>query len=162
MFDYEAKLYRKGMASHARMVADIQADQFGHQPIAKINTPAWITGHLAIASDFGLKCLGMPPAFPADWHQQFGPGSDPAAVTITDKELLIREFIVGHERFLEHLPRANADSMAGLHGIPMEILNDIPQVGDLVAHLLTSHEWFHLGQLSTWRRIMGLAPVFSS
>ena len=36
----------------------------------------------------------------------------------------------------------------------------LPTVGDGVAFLLTGHLGVHLGQLSTWRRMIGLGPLF--
>jgi len=35
----------------------------------------------------------------------------------------------------------------------------LPTRGDLLAHILTTHEATHLGQLSAWRRQLGFPPV---
>ena len=36
----------------------------------------------------------------------------------------------------------------------------LPTIRDAVAFLLTGHLGVHLGQLSTWRRLLGLPPLF--
>jgi len=36
----------------------------------------------------------------------------------------------------------------------------LPTVRDAVSFLLTGHLALHLGQLSAWRRMTGLAPMF--
>ncbi len=57
-------------------------------------------------------------------------------------------------------PNADAAKLAIPHR--MELFENTPLQtrGDLVAHLLATHPAFHLGQLSTWRRQMGFAPLF--
>ncbi len=35
-----------------------------------------------------------------------------------------------------------------------------PKTGDVIVGLMTAHSGFHAGQLSAWRRAMGLKPVF--
>ena len=36
----------------------------------------------------------------------------------------------------------------------------LPTIRDAVAFLLTGHLGVHLGQLSMWRRLLGLPPLF--
>ena len=36
----------------------------------------------------------------------------------------------------------------------------LPTLKDVVAFLLTAHLGVHLGQLSSWRRMIGLPPLF--
>ena len=51
--------------------------------------------------------------------------------------------------------------MAAPNRLPIRfLLRHLPTVGDLLAHLLTTHSAYHLGQLSTWRRAAGLPEVF--
>jgi uncharacterized damage-inducible protein DinB len=38
---------------------------------------------------------------------------------------------------------------------------ELPTLGDILGHLMTTHPSLHLGQLSTWRRVIGLPPVLS-
>jgi hypothetical protein len=50
--------------------------------------------------------------------------------------------------------------MSEPHTLELRFLKGpLPTVGDLLAHLMTTHEAAHLGQLSAWRRLLGLPGV---
>ena len=44
--------------------------------------------------------------------------------------------------------------------LPLLYDTPIKSKGDLLNHILTTHFASHLGQLSSWRRLMGLPPLF--
>ena len=98
------------------------------------------------------------------WPENFGRGSTPLAYadgfTPPGKEDLRDAVRQTHERFLA--------ATAGLlpevweRPMPLEPFADrFPKLGDLLAHLLTTHDAVHWGQLSAWRRAAGLGPIRS-
>jgi uncharacterized damage-inducible protein DinB len=94
----------------------------------------------------------------------FGPGSSPAAIPedAPRKDELLRTFDASHDRVLQTLPSADPVKMASKHSLDIEFLKQLtPTVGDLIAHLMTTHATTHLGQLSFWRRVMGLPGVLA-
>jgi len=49
---------------------------------------------------------------------------------------------------------------AAAHSVEIELVKAaLPTVGDLLLHVMTAHPMLHLGQLSAWRRLMGLGSV---
>src|SRR5437867_10673421 len=63
-----------------RLVSEIPDERMTAQPLAGVNHPAWILGHLALTADGTLEKLGGQKALPADWATLFAPGSKPSAV----------------------------------------------------------------------------------
>ena len=63
-----------------------------------------------------------------------------------------------HEVAERGLEAASAELMAKAN--PLERWRAVhPTVGDMLLTLMVKHESGHLGQLSAWRRAMGMAPV---
>jgi len=161
MLENELTLYAFNLQYCRTLTIDIPDEKLTHQIAPGVNTPHWILGHLAIATDFAAGCLGLPKTCPAEWHREFGPGSrptDPQAFRVKKADLLhaIRS---GHERVAAAIPHADSAAMAKPHGAA--VLKDTPikTVGELLAHLMTTHAAVHLGQLSVWRRAMGFPPL---
>jgi hypothetical protein len=145
----------------AHLLADpVPADRFAEQPAAGVNHPAWVVGHLAFAADFGLTICGAAAVCPADWSAKFGirsaPVPDPAAYPPKDE--LLAKFDESHQRLVEAVP--HADPAALDRPQPLTFLGPhVATMGELLAHILTTHEAFHLGQLSAWRRVSGFGSA---
>jgi uncharacterized damage-inducible protein DinB len=122
----------------------------------------WILVHLAIAVDYGFKQLDMPFVAPKEWHVAYGPGSDPASnakLRPTKAELL--KFI--DDNYIKLcIVSLDADSskLSVAHTVPLLYDTPVKTKGDLLAHILTTHFATHVGQLSSWRRLLGLPPLF--
>src|SRR3990172_723303 len=156
MFDREIKLYAF-MLQYCRLLTnDIEESQMSVQPTPGVNPPVWILGHLAAATDYATRMLGEKAVLPESWHRMFGRGSKLLEDTQpypTKKELLAA-IEAGHERVTAAARNADPERLAGPHNV--DLLKDLlPTMGDVVAHLMTTHPATHLGQLSAWRRQMG-------
>ena len=156
MFAHELKLF----AFHrdfAHLLADpVPADRFAEQPAAGVNHPAWILGHLAVSADFGLRFSGATTVCPPGWQPLFAPGSLPQADpgVYPGKNELLAAYDTVHEKLTAAVPHADPAALSGPQ--PLGFLRPhIDTVGDLLSHILSTHEAFHLGQLSTWRRVLG-------
>ena len=127
------------------------------------NPPAWILAHLVVANDYALRMLGEPRIAPAEWHKRFGRGSL-AEKTIKarspQKRSSCRSSTEGRQHLVAAAVKADPARMSERHNI--EIFKDTPveTIGDVMAHLMTTHLAGHLGQLSAWRRVQGRAPLF--
>lgn len=122
----------------------------------------WILVHLAIAVDYGFKQFDLPFAAPQEWHKLYGPGSEP----FSDKNVrptkdVLTKFI--HEQYAK-LCQVAVDSpgksLEVPHAVPLLDGTPLKSRADLVGHILTTHFSTHLGQLSSWRRLVGLPPLF--
>lgn len=160
MLERERKLYAFVLKYCRLLTADLSDEQMTIQPMPETNHPAWILGHLAIATDSAARLLGERPACPPEWRTKFGPGS----VVVTDrgaypdKAELLAAIEAGHARVAEVAATVSDERLARPHGLPI-LKEELPTVGDLLAHLMTTHPATHLGQLSAWRRMLGLPGV---
>jgi hypothetical protein len=161
MFDRELRLYEFLGGYGTLLTADLTDDQLTVQPSPGVNPPLWILGHLCVVADGGLKLLGVPRQRPLTWHRDFGRGSEPGKheITTPGKADLLAAYQEGHAA----LARAAAAATPEFAEAPNQtgILPQLGTLGDLLAHVLTTHEAMHLGQLSAWRRQMGLAGVLT-
>jgi hypothetical protein len=161
MFERECTIYAFLLGYRDKLVADIDDARFADQPASGVNHPAWLLGHLTFAADSGLRLLGHERIRADSWDQVFGFGTLPRAdrATYPPKDELLQVHGMAHERLSLAARGANADVVAEPN--PMAILRRaLPTKGDLLAHLLTSHEAMHLGHLSNWRRQMGMPYIF--
>jgi hypothetical protein len=162
MFERECTLYAFTHYYCHKLTDDLDDAQIATQSAAGINHPAWILGHLAIAIDYALQCVGERGICPPEWHKLFGPGSKPSTdrAAYPSKAEMLTVIDAGHARVSELARSADPERMAKRHTVPFEFLQqNLPTVGDLLAHLMTTHVAVHLGQLSAWRRLMGLPGV---
>lgn len=127
------------------------------------NNARWILGHLAIATDLAASIGRQPKACPEIWHTAFGPTSDPYQIeglglgTLTSEELL-GAIERGHQRVAQVVPKIPAEVLARPHGVSFLYSTPLKTLGDTLVHLMTTHESFHLGQLSAIRRTLGFDP----
>lgn len=145
----------------AQLWDDISDGRFAHQPVDGANHPAWILGHLAYAADGAIAMLGGDKVLPAAWTPLFGRGSEPTGerAAYPDKEELVSAIVERYETARQLASHASAESLVEPN--PNEMLRAaLPTKGDLILFLLTSHLAIHLGQLSAWRRMLGMPPLF--
>lgn len=162
MFDYALAQYAFQLQMVRSMTADIDDVDFAQQAIAGGNHPAWILGHLTFTSDGACKLLGQQPQMPEAWLGLFARGSQPQVdrAIYPGKAELLDRLAAAHAVVSEHLPQAPPELLARPNPLPIEALKALPTVGNLLMHIVTTHEALHLGQLSAWRRATGRAPLF--
>jgi hypothetical protein len=160
MFEQEQKAYAFVLKYCRLLVEDLSDEQLTAQPAPGMNHPAWILGHLAIATDLAMHLLGQRPSCPPEWRAKFGPGSKVAAdrSKYPLKSELLAAIEAGHARVADAAASATAELLDRPHAAPI-LREEFPANGDLLCHLMTTHPATHLGQLSAWRRLMGLPGV---
>lgn len=145
-----------------RLMQDVGEDQLAHQPSGGVNPPGWIVGHLALVNEMALGMLGDDEKrLPEAWNAEFGPGSspEPIAGAYPPKEELLTALRESHARVREAVKGVDLGALTDPN--PIEPLRGgLPTVGDLLAHILSTHPAMHAGHLSNWRRQMGHPPLF--
>lgn len=161
MLETEIKLYAFALGYGRLLLADIDDARLAEQPAPGMNSPAWVIGHLALVADMGVGLLGGTPTLSDDWRGRHGPGSVPNAdrAAYPSKSVLVEAWEQGHHRLTQAARNAAPERLQAPHGLPIAFLSALPSVGDLLAHILTTHEAAHLGQLSAWRRVLGYPGV---
>ena len=139
MIDQLIFTYKFNLEHLEQEVGDLSDDQMVQQPHGLVNHPKWIIGHLASASNYVAKVLGLESTFPAAWEDPFKTGGasqhERVSAAITQVGPALFGQVFPDEEFRDHFPTT----------------------GNFCAYLMTAHEGNHIGQLATWRRAMNLA-----
>lgn len=161
MLERELTLYKFNLNYLKLLAADLDESAMRTAPFEGANPPVWILGHLAVATDYAARILGLERACPKQWHVQFGPGSKPAALVppLPTKEELVAAIEKGHHRVAEAAPGASAEVLSQPHAIELLKPTVLKTNGDVLAHLMCTHASFHISQLSACRRKSGKGPV---
>jgi len=129
------------------------------------NHPVFIYGHLAIYPDMVLGAIGREDLVDPrseQWHAHFKHGLD---CKHDCKDYPSFEEVVAHwkdryETVIDALDGVDEATFAG--ECPFEGLRSrCATLGEMVNFMLVMHTSFHLGQMSTWRRCMGMGPAVS-
>ncbi len=155
LFTYQFNLDRA-----RTLVRDLSDEQMVRQPHGVVNHPAWLLGHLAAASNQLARMLGLESTFPDAWADAFKSGGIPGgdAADFPSKEALLGELAAQHERVAEALATADPALFDREHP-SAGTRKRFPTVGDYAVFLISSHEGSHLGQITAWRRAMGLGSA---
>jgi hypothetical protein len=161
VFERELTLYKFNLNYLRMLTADFGESNLGVAPFAGANPPVWILGHLAVATDFAAKMLGLDAVCPKKWHVMFAPGSKPSELKppLPTKTELLAAIESGHRRVSDAAPKASSDAMDKPHSIELLKTTVLTTVGDVVAHLMCTHESMHIAQLSACRRKAGKGPI---
>lgn len=160
MIDYVTFVYGFNLGYAKMLVEDLSAEQVVAQPGGVINHPAWSLGHLAVASNYLGKFLGLESSLPEGWAETFKIGGEPSGdlADYPPMDEILDELREQHARNAEAVKHVDAARFAEPHPIEAR-RNRFPTVGDQVVFLMTAHEMDHLGQLAAWRRAMGLGSA---
>ena len=145
----------------ADMVRDIRDDRLADQPGGQVNHPAWILGHLSTGRDRLGQFLDLPPRLEPGWMAKYGFGSTPSAnrADYPSKDELLNLYLTGRAELIAAVSAAEDSTLAA--PIPDERLRQLfSTVGRFTVQALIAEPMFHLGQISAWRRAMGLPNVF--
>jgi len=153
------------MAYADRILTGITPEQFRRMPDGiNTNSPAFNFGHLSIYPDRLLALLGREDLVKADpkWEEMFNAKAvckdDPNGTIYPPMEQIVARFKDRHNVLMEVIAETKDEVFAKPN--PSEAsASRFPTIGILVAFLLTSHIMMHMGQTSTWRRVMGLPPA---
>ncbi|QOJ01645.1 MAG: DinB family protein [Phycisphaeraceae bacterium] len=140
-------------------------DAQGRPVTIDCNHPAWVVGHLSIYPARVAGLLGLDPsgvAAPPAWTDLFKATSeckdDPEGAIYPAAGELTRACFHGY-RTLHAMARAVPDETLLAQPPDERTRSFFTTIGAATFFLLNNHIAMHLGQLSTWRRCMGLGPA---
>ncbi len=153
--------WRRNGAYGLRLVEDLAPAQWLAQPVAGrvMNHPAWIFAHLNVYAPIAasmLRCEKFDDPFDHR-HGQKSRVTNDAAEYPSAGELRER-----YRALREESERALVEAPGSVFGAPTPLERwraMHPRTGEMLVTLMVKHESVHLGQLSAWRRAMGLASV---
>lgn len=150
------------LRDYARELVDaIEDEQMTLQPVPGVvmNHPAWILSHLAPYGPLLAAIMRRePPIDPIDLphSRKTSPSADPSEYL--PRLELIENFVRCHDAAADALLEAEDSVFA--EPPPLDRFRSrFPTIRELSIQFLIKHPATHLGQLSAWRRAMGLGPV---
>ena len=161
---------RLGLGYSERLLKDVGPDQFAR--LARIgdstiqsNHPAFIFGHLSlyacrVVQELGKEAGAITPS--ESYMRLFSKDAtcidDPDGTTYPPMQEIVERFFTGYQKAIETVERADDASFTREN--PNEAMRGkFSTVGSMHAFYLGGHVSLHLGQLSAWRRAMGLGAA---
>lgn len=141
-------------------VADVSAADMVAQPMGIRNHPAWVIGHLTYICQQLGGVIGLPGWLPNDWAKRFGTGSVPVAdaslyETTENALAMLRDAQSRITRAIEQLDDSRLDE-----AFPDESYRVVfPTIRHALTQVLVGHTGYHIGEVTVWRRAMGLARI---
>jgi len=154
-----------------RLLTDIPEDQFAKYAspggeTVESNHPAFILGHLSIYPSRVLDHLGVDAtAITAsdEYQKLFSPDAkcenDPEGTIYPAASELIAAFKTNYGAALEALRAADDSAMEGVNPSEGRMRELFPTIGSALGFYCGGHVMMHMGQLSAWRRMNGMAPA---
>ena len=161
---------RLGLGYSERLLQDVQPDQFARlarlgETTIRSNHPAFIFGHLSlyacrIVRDLGENAESITPS--DSYMRLFSKDAtcvdDPDGTVYPPMQEVIDRFFSGYRTVIETVERAGDETFAREN--PNEAMRGkFSTIGSMHAFYLGGHVSLHLGQLSAWRRAMGLGAA---
>jgi len=145
------------------LLKDIPSEQFAHMPHQRMNHPAFCVGHLSIYPDRVIELLGRPDLVKKrdGYAELFSAGvdcvDDPRRYPVKDDLIA---YYVDRYRTAESVLGEVADEVLwGENPAEGPFKEMLPTIGSVANFLLNNHHMAHLGQISAWRRAVGLPGV---
>jgi hypothetical protein len=143
-----------------KLLADIPVEKFAHMPHPTMNHPAFCIGHLALYPDKALTLIGRGAltAPRADYEELFSH----AATYVDDasrypaRDEIIAYFNERHRALMSALPDVAEATLQQPHPGPGRTAEMFSTIGSAVNFYMNNHVMLHLGQISAWRRAVGL------
>lgn len=160
--DMLAPLLRHALGYGEALLKDIKPADFSRKPEGiDTNHPAFIYGHLAIYPERVLEFVGKPDLAKPDprFVDLFAAGKpcvdDPLGVNHPSMDEILTRYRSRYE-VLGPVLAATPDSVY-LAPNPNERMRErFPSCGAMCVFMVSGHMMMHFGQLSAWRRCMGL------
>ena len=135
----------------------------GGMPIES-NHPAFVYGHLSLYGPRILTQLGQSgAAAPAEFDAVFSKDAkcvdDPSGSVYPAMSTVTDSFFGGYKAAVAALRAASDDAFQKPNPMEGRMASLFPTLGSLQTFYCGGHIMMHLGQISAWRRMMGLGPA---
>lgn len=151
--------YGRNLEYLERLCADLDDTSAARQAAPGMNHPLWVLSHL---NNYHTVIAGVAlgETFPDPKNAPFGMGSIPENPASPYKPLatLLADFRAGHQ-LVEKTLRAQDQSIWKRPVTLERWQQNMPTAEKALPYLMLVHENQHLGQLSAWRRALGLPSV---
>ena len=157
-----------GVMYAERLLTDVSATDFarfarpGGQVVTS-NHPAFILGHLSLYGPRIIEQLGGDASavcLPEDFASLFAKGAtcqdDPDGTIYPAMDMIVERFFRGFRAAQETLRSTDDATFMEENPEGGRLRELFPTTGAMHAFYVSGHMMFHLGQMSAWRRMMGM------
>lgn len=125
-----------------------------------MNHPARTIGHLIFILQLLGGVVGIPEWLPVDWEKRFGSRSIPVSdATLYETKDNLLALLGDAEQRITLAVEMVDDSVLDQPFPDETYLEVFPTIRHAFIQVLIAHTAFHVGQISVWRRLMGLPPM---
>lgn len=148
------------------LMKDVKPQDFARHPKGVVtNHPAWVFGHLACYPDRAmLPLIGRTDLVEPhdDFLALFGARTecqdDPSGKIYPSMEAITTRYYKRTNAVIAVIAELSDDALAAPIPADHFLADRISNVGGVLNFMLTFHTMMHFGQISAWRRVMGLGP----
>lgn len=152
------------------MLEGIPPESFARQPLLEnqpifTNHPAFVFGHLSLYPARVLKMAGFDPkpaAAPYWYDELFGPDAicrdDPYSEIYPSMDEVTTQYFVASKRAIAYIQLIPDHRLVEPHTFDSDSIH-FHSLGAAAEYLLNNHVMFHLGQISAWRRCIGMGQA---
>ena len=130
------------------------------------NHAAFIYGHLALYAPIILEQQGrddlsvkIPDGFERVFSKDAQCVDDPDGSIYPVMEEVLKAFDSGYRQVITAIRESSDETMQMPNPIPGRMSELFPTIGSLHGFYVGGHMMIHMGQLSAWRRMLGLGPA---
>jgi hypothetical protein len=141
-------------------VADVSEVDMVKQPDGFVNHPAWTIGHITAATHLLARTIGVTKWLPTEWVQNYRTGSIPVADAspYDAKHELLSKLSEAQSKITQAIEQMT-DVQLDVP-FPAESFRSVfPTIRHALTQVLIGHTAFHVGQISLWRKAMGLPAM---
>jgi hypothetical protein len=152
------------------MLKDVTPQQFArlanvNGTVVQSNHAAFVFGHQSLYFPKVLTTLGQQaPAHPPMFEELFTNGKpcldDPDGKKYPAMQAIIAHFNNGYEAAVAAISRATDAELSKPNPAEGRMKEMFPTASEVINFLMNGHPMSHLGQVSAWRRMMGLGSAF--
>lgn len=152
-----------------RLLKDVTADKFARfgnvgETTVESNHPAFVYGHLSLYAPRILKDLGhAAPAIPDNFEAVFSKDAtcvdDPDGRIYPAMDQVTKFFFTGYKAALEALQATPDETFQQPNPLGGGMAERFPTLGSMHNFYVGGHVMIHMGQMSAWRRMMGLGSA---
>ena len=145
------------------LATDIPAERWGESAIAGCSHPSFNYAHLAVYPNRMFSILGREDLcieLPFD-PELVLPGADclEDASCYPDKDEVLGLMQAGYEGVIELVSTLDEEQLSAANPMEGRMAELFPTIGSMIAFMLNNHVMMHMGQVSAWRRAIGLGSA---
>ncbi|NBV64822.1 MAG: DinB family protein [Planctomycetes bacterium] len=155
---------RMAIGYGTKLCEDVPADKFGHMPHPNMNSALFNMAHLTIYTERCLQMIGredLAQTVDPKWEEQFKNGAQCVEQDgrYPGKEAIMKRYVERYTVVASALDAADDAVFTKPNPMGGRMTEMLPTMGAAVMFLCGSHMQMHLGQVSAWRRAMGMGSI---